>query len=540
MGGDYAKEKRRLKRLEAQAGTTNPVSSAQPRQSPSNEQKRDPRSTLKENHTSFSGQSNSSSALLRLKRKFERKATGKFKTGNLPQTAPLESKQAKGKTVEPSNSIPSKRPKTNTPNQDSSNNRNKNKNPLPHKKHTKMETSDANKKPKHLKRKVEKLSMSLSSGSAIDSASGTDITQLEAQMKELAEQIEQFKRIKSSTLNTSKDSSRPDFDGDKNIPHSQTGNKQKKDAPSVKSSSSSESSDDSSSAPFEGDSTDPAKENKTLSSTASTSSSEDESSSSDEDAGKVLNTRSRGKRRRGRRNEDSSKENVKVDEERPLESKSEASEDKQTQISKSSICDAKTASKKKTPKKEDSRRCIGRKPVTDYVVGQKYSGKVKYIKSSLGAFIDIGSHSDAFCHISCISDEYATNVNDVLKVDDAVEARVVEVNREKKRITVSLRSEKMAQKEQDALKAKQSMQVGEKKRGEMSNHTRFETNDPEKFDNEERETVVQTKTNSESRTSENGTQAKLDSSVGQKSGADLKRERKLARRAERRAQKLTA
>ena len=252
-----------------------------------------------------------------------------------------------------------------------------------------------------------------------------------------------------------------------------------------------------------------------------------------------MNTRSRGKRRRGRTNEDSSKENVNVDEERPLETKSEASEDKQAQMSKSSTCDAKTASKKKTPKKDDSRRCIGRKPVTDYVVGQKYSGKVKYIKSSLGAFIDIGSHSDAFCHISCISDEYATSVDDVLKVDDAVEARVVVINREKKRITVSLRSQEMAQKEQDALKAKQSVQVGKEKSVKKSNHTHFETNNPEKHENEEKAIVAQTKTNTDAKTSESETQAKVDSSAGQKSGTDLKRERKLARRAERRAQKST-
>ncbi|KAL3792674.1 hypothetical protein HJC23_009402 [Cyclotella cryptica] len=540
MGGDYAKEKRRLKRLEAQGGTANEVTRTPSHINPSTEQNRDPNITTKDNNISSSGQSNSSSALLRLKRKLERKATGKFKTGNTSKKPQLESKQEKGKAAERIQSLPSKRPKTNTPKQDYSSNRkspptNVNKKLPPSKKKATKDKSEANKKPKHLKRKVDQLSKSLTNGSPTASASGTDITQLEAQMKELAEQIEHFKRIKSTTSKASKDSSETDTGGDKDIPQAQGENQNKSDGND--SSSSSESSDDSSSAPDENVSTDPAKESKTLLATSSSSSSEDDSSSEDEEVVNDSSARSRGKRRRGRRTEGSSKEKVNADEAIPLEAKSEVSEDKQVQVSKRSTDDVETASKKKTPKKEDTRRCIGRKPVTDYVVGQKYSGTVKYIKSSLGAFIDIGSHSDAFCHISCISDEYARSVDDVLKVNDSVEARVVEINREKKRITVSLRSEEMAQKEQDDLKAKKTVQSGKKKSGVMLNHTRFDKNNAEKEDNEEKENEVQTKTNSKSISSESGTQSKDVSSGGQKCGADLKRERKLARRAERRAQK---
>ena len=54
------------------------------------------------------------------------------------------------------------------------------------------------------------------------------------------------------------------------------------------------------------------------------------------------------------------------------------------------------ASRKKTPKHLDKRRCIGRKPVTDFSVGAAVSGKVVYAKPKLGAFIDIKCHSDAF------------------------------------------------------------------------------------------------------------------------------------------------
>lgn len=45
------------------------------------------------------------------------------------------------------------------------------------------------------------------------------------------------------------------------------------------------------------------------------------------------------------------------------------------------------------------RYCIGRKPVTDFEIGKTYPGKIIYSKP-YGIFIDIGCHSDAFCHVS--------------------------------------------------------------------------------------------------------------------------------------------
>ncbi len=68
-----------------------------------------------------------------------------------------------------------------------------------------------------------------------------------------------------------------------------------------------------------------------------------------------------------------------------------------------------------TKKKErDKRRCIGRKPVTDFVIGNTYNGKVIYVKP-FGAFIDIGCHSDGFVHISRVQDDFVDDINNVLK-----------------------------------------------------------------------------------------------------------------------------
>lgn len=85
------------------------------------------------------------------------------------------------------------------------------------------------------------------------------------------------------------------------------------------------------------------------------------------------------------------------------------------------------------------RRCIGRKPVTDYKVGQSYAGKVVYAKS-FGVFFDIGCHSDAFCHVSQLSDQFIESPIESFPVGKLIEngIRVVAIDRRKKRLTVSL------------------------------------------------------------------------------------------------------
>jgi transcriptional accessory protein Tex/SPT6 len=98
---------------------------------------------------------------------------------------------------------------------------------------------------------------------------------------------------------------------------------------------------------------------------------------------------------------------------------------------------APTPEKKILGKKE--MYCHGRKPVTDYEVQKTYPATVKYIKPTLGAFFDMGCHSDAFCHISEVADTFVKDVNEVLTVDMVVQATVLEVDRIRKRLTITLR-----------------------------------------------------------------------------------------------------
>ncbi len=56
-----------------------------------------------------------------------------------------------------------------------------------------------------------------------------------------------------------------------------------------------------------------------------------------------------------------------------------------------------------------------------------YSGKVTSIKD-FGAFIEIAPGKDGLCHISELSDGFVKNVNDVCKVGDILEVKVIAVD----------------------------------------------------------------------------------------------------------------
>jgi predicted RNA-binding protein with RPS1 domain len=275
--------------------------------------------------------------------------------------------------------------------------------------------------------------------------------------------------------------------------------------------------------------------------------SNDNLSSDEDDNVDLMNTRSRGKRRKVQRDgghnprDDNSSDvtATNVSESNAVNNPSDDMSGKHN-IEVSLVVEGSKVpiTAKKTPRKDDKRRCIGRKPVTDYIIGKLYSGRVKYIKPKLGAFIDIGSHSDAFCHISCTSDEFVSNVADILKVDDTLEnVRIVEIDREKKRITVSLRSEDVAKGEEQSLKTTRQYEHGMKDCDEHEDDVKTEK---EIFVNEEARAVANVgiikDTISPNAVASIGTSSRASISNFTNPSGDLKRERKIARRAERRAQ----
>ena len=61
-----------------------------------------------------------------------------------------------------------------------------------------------------------------------------------------------------------------------------------------------------------------------------------------------------------------------------------------------------------------------------------------------GAFVDIGVHQDGLVHISQLSDRFVKHPSDVVKVGDTVKVRVLSVDVNKKRISLTMRSKSKA------------------------------------------------------------------------------------------------
>eukprot|EP00578_Thalassiosira_sp_NH16_P017151 CAMPEP_0181105070 /NCGR_PEP_ID=MMETSP1071-20121207/15768_1 /TAXON_ID=35127 /ORGANISM="Thalassiosira sp., Strain NH16" /LENGTH=387 /DNA_ID=CAMNT_0023188317 /DNA_START=227 /DNA_END=1390 /DNA_ORIENTATION=- len=75
----------------------------------------------------------------------------------------------------------------------------------------------------------------------------------------------------------------------------------------------------------------------------------------------------------------------------------------------------------------------------DLEVGQEVSAKVKTI-TSYGAFLDIGAKSDALIHVSRLSDDFVSNVADVVTQGEEITVRIISVDTEKNQIAVTMRS----------------------------------------------------------------------------------------------------
>mmetsp|Transcript_40839 Transcript_40839/g.95818 ORF Transcript_40839/g.95818 Transcript_40839/m.95818 type:complete len:309 (-) Transcript_40839:66-992(-) len=92
------------------------------------------------------------------------------------------------------------------------------------------------------------------------------------------------------------------------------------------------------------------------------------------------------------------------------------------------------------------------KPISELEVGQEVTGKVKTI-TSYGAFVNIGYASDALLHISRMSDDFVSDVNEVVKEGQEVTVRIFSVDKEKNQVSITMRS---AEKEAEAVESRNS------------------------------------------------------------------------------------
>jgi uncharacterized protein len=81
----------------------------------------------------------------------------------------------------------------------------------------------------------------------------------------------------------------------------------------------------------------------------------------------------------------------------------------------------------------------GIEKISDLEVGMKLAGVVTNV-ANFGAFVDIGVHQDGLVHISHLSDSYVKDPRAVVKTGDMVKVTVMEVDAERKRIALSMKS----------------------------------------------------------------------------------------------------
>ncbi len=74
-----------------------------------------------------------------------------------------------------------------------------------------------------------------------------------------------------------------------------------------------------------------------------------------------------------------------------------------------------------------------------YKVGDLVKGKITKI-TAFGSFVELSNKIDGLIHISQISKEHVDKVKDVLKVGDEVEARVIKMDHDERRIGLSLKA----------------------------------------------------------------------------------------------------
>jgi uncharacterized protein len=76
--------------------------------------------------------------------------------------------------------------------------------------------------------------------------------------------------------------------------------------------------------------------------------------------------------------------------------------------------------------------------IEDLVPGMVLAGIVTNI-TAFGAFVDIGVHQDGLVHVSQLADKFVRDPKEIVKLNQKVQVRVLEVDKERKRIGLSMK-----------------------------------------------------------------------------------------------------
>ncbi len=77
--------------------------------------------------------------------------------------------------------------------------------------------------------------------------------------------------------------------------------------------------------------------------------------------------------------------------------------------------------------------------IKDLKIGMRLEGVVTNV-TAFGAFVDVGVHQDGLVHISELADQYVKDPADVVKAGQVIKVRVLEVDPQRKRISLSAKS----------------------------------------------------------------------------------------------------
>ena len=91
--------------------------------------------------------------------------------------------------------------------------------------------------------------------------------------------------------------------------------------------------------------------------------------------------------------------------------------------------------------------------ITDLKVGMKLPGIVTNI-TKFGAFVDVGVHQDGLVHVSHLSDQFVSDPSKVVKLQQQVQVTVTEVDINRKRIALSMKSDPFGKPKQQKVPGK--------------------------------------------------------------------------------------
>lgn len=97
--------------------------------------------------------------------------------------------------------------------------------------------------------------------------------------------------------------------------------------------------------------------------------------------------------------------------------------------------------------------------IEDLSIGLILEGVVTNV-ANFGAFVDIGVHMDGLVHISELTDKYITNPNEVVKVGQIVKIKVLDVDKKRNRISLSMKTSNKSNNSHNMKIAKKLEPVG--------------------------------------------------------------------------------